>query len=190
MRATAGHAVYEGAGEWLHLTLNPRVEDGAMQLSADRLDVSQVSGDAFAHGNVKATWLDNGKSNDAQASGRTGGGTGQETMALGGQGPAHAIAPRGAAQPRKRRGHFPWTGEDLAAGQLDCRAGDCDSKAYENAGGAQCGPNRAGMGCAVEHREPGDGLRFEQGICRNPSGGSSSAFGDPGAGGRTGLLRH
>ncbi len=30
MRATAGHAVYEGAGEWLHLTLNPRVEDGGI----------------------------------------------------------------------------------------------------------------------------------------------------------------
>ena len=28
MRATAGRAVYEGAGEWLHLTLSPRVEDG------------------------------------------------------------------------------------------------------------------------------------------------------------------
>src|ERR1035438_8818282 len=58
LRAVAGRAVYEGAGEWLHLTLNPRVEDGAMQLSADKIDVSQDSGDAFAHGNVKATWSD------------------------------------------------------------------------------------------------------------------------------------
>ena len=48
MRATAGHAVYEGAGKWLHLTVSPRVEDGAMQLTADKVDVSQESGDAFS----------------------------------------------------------------------------------------------------------------------------------------------
>jgi lipopolysaccharide export system protein LptA len=88
MRATAGHAVYEGAGQWLHLTMNPRAEDGAMQLTADKLDVSQESGDAFARGNVKATWLDNGKSDNARASVGTAG----ESMTLGGQGPAHAIA--------------------------------------------------------------------------------------------------
>ena len=58
MQATSGHAVYESAGEWLHLTVNPRVENGGMQLTADKVDVSQQSGDAFAHGNVKATWLD------------------------------------------------------------------------------------------------------------------------------------
>jgi lipopolysaccharide export system protein LptA len=88
MRATAGHAVYEGAGRWLHLTVNPRAEDGAMQLTANKLDVSQESGDAFAQGNVKATWLDSGRSGNARAAG----GDGQESMSLGGQGPAHAIA--------------------------------------------------------------------------------------------------
>ena len=56
MHAWAGKAVYEGTGEWLHLTLSPRVEDGGMELTADKVDVSQQSGDAFAHGNVKATW--------------------------------------------------------------------------------------------------------------------------------------
>ena len=30
LRATAGRAVYEGAGEWLHLSLSPRVEDGRL----------------------------------------------------------------------------------------------------------------------------------------------------------------
>ena len=91
MRATAGQAVYEGAGEWLHLTVNPRVEDGAMQLTADKIDVSQESGDAFAHGNVKATWLDAG--NKVQAAGKNGqAAAGNDSMALGGQGPAHAIA--------------------------------------------------------------------------------------------------
>ena len=83
MLATAGKAVYEGTGEWLHLTSSPRVQDGAIELTADKIDVSQESGDAFAHGDVKATWMDNGKS---------GARAGAESMSLGGQGPAHAIA--------------------------------------------------------------------------------------------------
>jgi lipopolysaccharide export system protein LptA len=86
-RATAGRAVYEGTGEWLHLTLSPRVEDGNLQLTAEKIDVSQESGDAFAHGNVKATWVDDG-------SGKTGAGKTSQpgSVALGGQGPAHVIA--------------------------------------------------------------------------------------------------
>jgi lipopolysaccharide export system protein LptA len=82
MRATAGRAVYEGSGEWLHLTLSPRVEDGSLQLTADKIDVSQDSGDAFAHGNVKASWV--GSS--------TGNGKKQGSAGLGGQGPAHVVA--------------------------------------------------------------------------------------------------
>jgi len=83
MRASAGRAVYEGEGEWLHLTLNPRVEDGGLQLTADKIDVSHISGDAFAHGNVKSTWTDTGsKSGKAP----------QGSVALGGQGPAHVIS--------------------------------------------------------------------------------------------------
>jgi lipopolysaccharide export system protein LptA len=89
MRATAGQALYEGTGEWLHLVQSPRVEDGAMQVSADKIDVSQQSGNAFAHGNVKATWLDESKSgSDRLASGFAG----HDSMSLGGQGPAHAVA--------------------------------------------------------------------------------------------------
>jgi lipopolysaccharide export system protein LptA len=83
LRATAGRADYQGQGEWLHLTQSPRVEDGALQLTADKLDVSRASGDAFAHGNVKASWTD---TNKGQA-GRLAGG-----VALGGQGPAHVVA--------------------------------------------------------------------------------------------------
>ena len=56
LRATAGKAVYEGQGEWLHLTMSPRVENGGMELTAEKVDMSQQSGDAFAHGDVKATW--------------------------------------------------------------------------------------------------------------------------------------
>jgi lipopolysaccharide export system protein LptA len=86
LHATAGRADYAGAGEWLHLTLNPRVEDGALQLTADKVDVSRASGDAFAHGNVKASWTDVG----AERNGRPGRPAG--SVALGGQGPAHIVA--------------------------------------------------------------------------------------------------
>jgi lipopolysaccharide export system protein LptA len=89
LHAWAGKAVYEGVGEWLHLTLSPRVKDGGLELTADKVDVSRQSGDAFAHGNVKATWT--------SESATTGAGTGganasQDNGPLGGQGPAHAIA--------------------------------------------------------------------------------------------------
>jgi len=89
LRATAQRAVYEGAGERLHLTGSPRVVDGGLQLSADRLDVLQTSGDAFARGNVKATWTEDGAGGTARPG--TGAGV-QGAMALGGQGPAHAIS--------------------------------------------------------------------------------------------------
>ena len=84
LRATGERAAYEGAGEWLHLTGSPHVEDGGLELEADRIDVSQASGDAFAHGNVKATWLES-------EAGKTGAApTGN--ISLGGQGPVHVIA--------------------------------------------------------------------------------------------------
>jgi lipopolysaccharide export system protein LptA len=95
LRATAGHAVYEGTGEWLHLTVNPRVEDGGLQFTADKVDVSQDSGDAFAHGNVKATWLDSGTDKTGQGRPQQNSGAGQAgqgSIALGGKGPAHAIS--------------------------------------------------------------------------------------------------
>jgi len=85
MRATSGRADYEGQGEWLHLTASPRVEDGALQLTADKVDVSRASGNAFARGNVKASWTDSGGVQGRASSGQGG-------VALGGQGPAHAIS--------------------------------------------------------------------------------------------------
>ena len=87
LQAWAGHAVYEGVGEWLHLTINPRVEDGLMQMTADKVDVSHATGDAFAHGNVKATWLNaNSSAHAAGPPSRPG------NAGLGGQGPAHVVA--------------------------------------------------------------------------------------------------
>ncbi len=74
LRATAQRAEYEGMGEWLHLIGSPHVENGEIALDADKVDVARASGDAFAHGSVKASWFGN------QASG------------LGGQGPAHVVA--------------------------------------------------------------------------------------------------
>jgi lipopolysaccharide export system protein LptA len=82
LRATAGKAVYEGAGEWLHLTMSPRIVNGGLELTAEKVDVSRQSGDAFARGNVKATW-----SGGVPNGGGNPGGT-----ALGGNGPAHVIA--------------------------------------------------------------------------------------------------
>ncbi len=89
MRAAAGHADYESAGEWMHLTENPGVNDGAMQLTAVRIDVSQATGEAFAHGNVKATWLAPGA---ATAGGTAASGADRTMAGLGGQGPSHVIA--------------------------------------------------------------------------------------------------
>ncbi len=88
MRATAAHAVYEGAGIAadrrgdLHLTGSPRVTDGGLELTAVKIDVAQESGDASAHGDVKATWMNAG----GQAGAR------QAGMTLGGQGPVHVVA--------------------------------------------------------------------------------------------------
>jgi lipopolysaccharide export system protein LptA len=87
LRATSGRADYQAQGEWLHLTLAPRVEDGAMQLTADKVDVSRASGDAFAHGNVKASWLD--MKPDAQNGQQ---GSGAPGVALGGHGPTHVVS--------------------------------------------------------------------------------------------------
>lgn len=97
MRATAGHAVYEGAGGLLHLTVSPRVEDGALQLTAEKIDVSHDSGDAFAHGNVKATWLDTNTADTKSAPSdhqvmpviRP---VPQTSLALGGREPSHVIS--------------------------------------------------------------------------------------------------
>jgi lipopolysaccharide export system protein LptA len=97
MRATAGKALYEGGGEWLRLTINPRIVNGGLELTADKVDVSRESGDAFAHGNVKATWTGGESTGGAPNGGGNQGGTsqdgrGQGSVALGGNGPAHVIA--------------------------------------------------------------------------------------------------
>jgi lipopolysaccharide export system protein LptA len=101
LRATAGKAVYEGQGEWLHLTMSPRVVNGGMELTAEKVDVSQQSGDAFAHGDVKATWTGATVGGTKSAAGNAGGNDGARGGAgdkagggvtLGGKGPTHVVA--------------------------------------------------------------------------------------------------
>jgi len=96
MRSTAGHAVYEDQGQWLHLTGSPRVEDGVLELTAEKIDVTQESGDAFAHGDVKATWNRTAQDRPAGASSKPetnkAGINAEFSVGLGGQGPAHVVA--------------------------------------------------------------------------------------------------
>lgn len=111
LRATAEHALYEGAGEWLHLMGSPRVEDGGLQLTADKVDVSQASGDAFAHGNVKATWMEANPPKTSQSGiGQPGAmSNAKSSIGLGGQGPAHVIAAE--AQLKQATGEATFTGQ-------------------------------------------------------------------------------
>jgi lipopolysaccharide export system protein LptA len=89
LKAWAGRADYQGTGEWLHLTLSPRVEDGGLEMTADKIDVSRASSDAFGHGNVKATWLDAGS---AATSHQGSPPDSRSDVSLGGKGPTHAVA--------------------------------------------------------------------------------------------------
>lgn len=82
LHGKAEHAIYDGVADAVHLTGNPRVDQAGLQLSAERIDVLQRSGEAFAHRNVKATWFGGAKSGAGQAPGIT----------IGGSGPAHVIA--------------------------------------------------------------------------------------------------
>ena len=113
LRATAGRADFEGLGEWLHLTISPRVEDGALQITANKVDVSRASGDAFAHGNVKASWMDSGAGGNGRQGRPASGSSGQGAVSLGGQGPAHAVA----AEAQLRHVMGGTTGETTFSGQ-------------------------------------------------------------------------
>ena len=85
MRATAGRADYDNAGQWLHLTESPSVTDGGLELTAEKLNVSQESGDAIAQGNVKATWIGDGP-------GAKGSSQKAVNANFGAQGPTHIVA--------------------------------------------------------------------------------------------------
>lgn len=84
--ATAARAEYQGAGQRLRLTGSPRVNDGGMEVTAETLDVTQETGEAFARGNVKATWVEESSGQAAAV----------HPVSLGGRGPVHAIAAEAA----------------------------------------------------------------------------------------------
>jgi lipopolysaccharide export system protein LptA len=92
IHAAAGKAEYEQTGHWVHLTINPRAEYDGLDVTAEKMDLSQQSGDAFAHGNVKATWsnMSAAGSGGSDATAREDQGTG--SLSFGDKGAAHVIS--------------------------------------------------------------------------------------------------
>ncbi|MDE3199434.1 MAG: hypothetical protein KGN79_00830, partial [Acidobacteriota bacterium] len=89
LRATANRADYEGSGQELHLTGSPRIENSGLELSANRIDLSQASGIASAQGDVKATWQRGALTVGVPYKSNT---TINGNVAYGGESPAHAVA--------------------------------------------------------------------------------------------------
>ncbi|MGH9604644.1 MAG: EutN/CcmL family microcompartment protein, partial [Terracidiphilus sp.] len=108
LRATAGRADYDEAGEWLHLTESPRIEDGGFALTAEKVDISKQSGEAFAHGDVKATWTGGAAPETSRQGNSQSGAANASAFTLGGQGPAHAVA--GEAQFNQASGEATFRG--------------------------------------------------------------------------------
>jgi lipopolysaccharide export system protein LptA len=92
IRATASRSDYDGQSQILHLTGTPRVRDGALDMTANQIDFAQDTGDAFAHGDVKASWSEAGSQSPSPAGSGLLGGNGPGGNGLGGNGPVHAIA--------------------------------------------------------------------------------------------------
>lgn len=81
LHATAKRAEYHAGDQVLHLTGNPRINNGSIDLVAQTVDYHRDSGDATAKGDVKATYLrEENQKNSAGGS------------MFGGQGPMHIIA--------------------------------------------------------------------------------------------------
>jgi len=68
-RAVADRAEYDGAAQQITLTGSPMVEQGGVQIAATKIRMLQQSGDAFADGDVKATYVaeDAAKSDNSEA---------------------------------------------------------------------------------------------------------------------------
>jgi lipopolysaccharide export system protein LptA len=96
MRATAESSDYDGKTETLHLIGSaqggpPRVQQGALDLTAQSIDFTRSTGDALAHGDVRASWSNNG----AQKSAALPGAAllaGAPSAGTNDNGPVHAIA--------------------------------------------------------------------------------------------------
>jgi lipopolysaccharide export system protein LptA len=85
--ANGDRADYDGKSEVLQLSGSPRLRDGELDISADRVEISRLTGDATARGNVKASWLQGAKLQSSLPSGLLGGSTGAN-----GNNPVHAVA--------------------------------------------------------------------------------------------------
>jgi lipopolysaccharide export system protein LptA len=85
--AWANHAEYTAVDEVLRLRGNPRLQEtGALDVSADAIDYHRSTGDAFAIGNVKATYRESSGSPAALSHG--------SLPQLGGKGATHVVAAR------------------------------------------------------------------------------------------------
>ncbi len=86
--AWAKHSEYHAQTNVLHLTGDPRLNDGrSLQLTARSLDYHRDSGDADAYGDVKATYTQQNSEKDSASATNTG-------PTLGGSGPVHITADR------------------------------------------------------------------------------------------------
>ncbi|WP_158750274.1 LptA/OstA family protein [Acidobacterium sp. S8] len=81
LHATAVRAEYSAGSQLLKLTGNPRINNGAVDLTAQTVDYHRDTGDATAQGDVKATYLHAESQRSASAG-----------SVFGGQGPVHIIA--------------------------------------------------------------------------------------------------
>ncbi len=77
LQATAARAEYHAADQVLHLTGDPRLNNGQLDVSAASIEFHRYSGDANASGSVKATYLQKSE---------------VHPVTLGSQGPVHIIA--------------------------------------------------------------------------------------------------
>jgi lipopolysaccharide export system protein LptA len=92
LRATADRSDYDGESRILHLTGSPRVRDGALDMTASRIDFNRATQDAFAHGDVRASWVGSGTQASGSSSESLPGASLLGGAGAGGNGPAHAIA--------------------------------------------------------------------------------------------------
>jgi lipopolysaccharide export system protein LptA len=93
IRAAADRADYDGQSQVLHLSGAPRIHDGGLDMTANQIDFSRASGDAFAHGDVKASWTGrDGTDASMPGSSLLGGASGSAGNGSAANGPIHAVA--------------------------------------------------------------------------------------------------
>ncbi len=99
LTAWAQHAEYHASNQVLHLTGDPRMNDGAtMQLAADQIDYHRDTQNAAATGHVKATYTEATKSRESANP--------KAPPTMGGSGPVHVIADRASMEHGKNQEFF------------------------------------------------------------------------------------